>query len=275
MPLNFDYSGESELATYRGFTVKAMRDDSPSNPFKEWDSEPYLAVNYDRSLTEYGDGGLDPMRGVSDSWINRNWRKAAGAIGCDIAAMVADMADRARGERIADARRDYLEGALDESRPSRYGGNAGDYFESVAALWRMRGVEALASSSSGYSQGDYAECLAVALPEWADKVGAPRATHAAQLASAVKLYGAWAWGDVYGWEIISPAGDELDSCWGYYGSDHEESGLADAARDSIDSSIASASKARGDKLKELIRNRVPLYLRGAILADAGKYEGSF
>lgn len=231
---------------------------------------------YDGSLTEYDDSGrmLSPLTGVSDSWINRRWQEAAKAIGCDLAAMVADVADRAQGERVADVRRDYLESALSDAAPSRWGGNAGDYFESVAKLWNMRGIAAVADCSTGYSQGDYADVLAVATPAWVKKVGAPRASHKRQLDYAIKLYGYWAWGDCYGWEIISPDGDELDSVWGYYGDDHEESGLADAAREHVDCIIGAARKAKADKLKELIRNRVPLALRPALLADAGRYQGS-
>ncbi len=254
-----------------------MRDEDAQNPFTAFDCEPPLAVYYDRSLTEYDDTGdiLDPLRGLSDSWINRRWQEAAQAIGIDVAAMVSDVADRAQGERVADVRRDYLETALSDAQPSRYGGNAGDYFDSVAKLWNMRGVAAVASVTTGYCQGDYADVLAVALPAWAKKVGAPRASHKAQIDYAVKLYGYGAWGDCYGWEIVSPDGDELDSVWGYYGGDHEESGLADAARENIDWTIAAARKRKADKLKELIRNRVPLALRPALLADAGAYQGSF
>lgn len=277
MQFDYDTRANCETADYRGFTVKAVRDEHASNPFKDWDCEPPLATYYQGTLTEYNDAAGDmlaPLYGVSDSWINRRWKEAAKAIDCDLAAMVAHVADRERGEAIADVRRDYLESALSDAQPSRYGGNAGDYFESVSALWQMRGVAAVTNCSTGYSQGDYADCLAVALPAWAKKVGAPRASHKRQLDYAIKLYGYWAWGDCYGWEIISPDGDELDSVWGYYGP-HDESGLADAARENIDYTIEAARKAKADKLKELIRNRVPLALRPALLADAGRYQGSF
>lgn len=276
MQFSYDNRGNFEAATYRGFTIKALQDSDAPNPFADWDCEPPIAVYYDRSLTEYGDCGgmLDPLSGLSDSWINRRWKEAAQAIGCDLSAMVADVADRAQGERVADVRRDYLETALSDAQPSHYGGNAGDYFESVAKLWNMRGVAAVADVTTGYCQGDYADVLCVALPAWAEKVGAPRSSHKAQIDYAVKLYGYWAWGDCYGWEIVSPDGDELDSCWGYYGEDHGESGLADAARDSIDRTIEAARKRKADKLKELIRNRVPLALRLALLADAAAYRGS-
>lgn len=276
MQFDYDSKGDGETATYRGFTIKAMRDTDAQNPFTDWDCEPPLATYYDRSLTQYDDCGgmLDPLSGLSDSWINRRWKEAAKAIGCDVAAMVADVADRCAGERVADVRRDYLETALSDAQPSHYGGNAGDYFESVAALWAMRGVVAVTGYSTGYCQGDYADVLCVVTPAWAKKIGAPRASHKRQADYAIKLYGYWAWGDCYGWEIVSPDGDELDSVWGYYGGDHEESGLAETAREHVDWIIDAARKAKADKLKELIRNRVPVALRPTLLADAGRYQGS-
>lgn len=56
--------------------------------------------------------------------------------------------------------------------------------------------------------------------------------------SQIDLYGDWAWGNVYGYVIQEPVTDEdgeiedwveIDSCWGYYGTDHAKSGLAEAA----------------------------------------------
>lgn len=107
MQFTYDNRANHESATYRGFTVKALRDEDAQNPFTAFDCEPPLAVYYDRTLTEYDDTGdiLDPLRGLSDSWINRRWKEAAQAIEIDVAAMVADVADRAQGERVADVRR--------------------------------------------------------------------------------------------------------------------------------------------------------------------------
>lgn len=60
------------------------------------------------------------------------------------------------------------------------------------------------------------------------------------LRGTIDLYGAWAWGDCYGYIIervhLDDDGDvddelteELESCWGYYGSDHGDSGLEESA----------------------------------------------
>jgi hypothetical protein len=91
----------------------------------------------------------------------------------------------------------------------------------------------------------------------------------ADLEAQADLLGSWAFGDVCGYVIESPDGEHLDSCWGFYGSDFEKSGLAEAATEAADSILADAAKRKADKLKELIRNRVPLALRPALLESAG------
>lgn len=37
------------------------------------------------------------------------------------------------------------------------------------------------------------------------------------LRSEVDVYSAWANGEVYGWEVLDPQGEQVDSCWGYIG----------------------------------------------------------
>ena len=77
----------------------------------------------------------------------------------------------------------------------------------------------------------------------------------AVLECEVKVYDQYLSGEVYGWI----AGD--DSCWGYYGSDFEESGLLEAARDSIDGQIISKRNTHYQRLKLQIKHQVPLRLR--------------
>ena len=47
------------------------------------------------------------------------------------------------------------------------------------------------------------------------------------LTSEVETYNAWANGNVYGFVITDKEGNEVDSCWGFYGDDADENGLAD------------------------------------------------
>lgn len=54
------------------------------------------------------------------------------------------------------------------------------------------------------------------------------------LESELKTYDTYLRGDVYGYRILDKEGDEIDSCWGFYGYDYEKSGLLDEAKGYID-----------------------------------------
>lgn len=265
----FDDRTADRSAQYRGFTIRARQDMSPENPWEAWDSEPPTLVYAGRreGFTDYSDGELArPFAAMTDAKVSRHWRAIAKALDLGEAQHDSEARESVRdyGGTLAEARRELFESALEDARH----GSGTDYLETLAALWRIAGAVAETWASRGYSQGDWAEGLTVATPEWATKVGAPRSTHSAQCKAAGKLWGYWAWGDVYGFEIEGPDGESLDSCWGYYGDDLAESGLEAAATEAVDSIISAARKARQHKAAELIRARVPLAARPAILDRA-------
>jgi len=71
-------------------------------------------------------------------------------------------------------------------------------------------------------------------------------------------------GNVYGYTID---GDDCeDSLWGFYGYDHEESGLLYEAQSTIDYHLEQQEKKRNNRLKEFIRNNVPFHVRQTQLA---------
>lgn len=277
--LDFEWHDSRNGGEYRaeagGFIVKAIRDESAESPWEAWDGQPPLIVYYDRSLDEKGDVP-NPLADMSDSFIARNWRAL-----CKIFDQAPDAAKERKAdydfERIADAKRELLEEWLEEIKPSRYSGHAGDYMAALGELCELRGWPSLSTSSHGYCQGDYAELLLIFSPAYAKEIGAkwPR-TKAAKaearerLKADAKLWGAWAWGDVYGFVIESADGTELpggflDSCFGFYGDDFAESGLAEAAAESLAYIRKERRERRFAKMKELIRARVPLAIRAAIL----------
>lgn len=53
------------------------------------------------------------------------------------------------------------------------------------------------------------------------------------LRAEVETFSQWASGEVFGYIVEDAEGEEVGSCWGFYGSDHEASGLLPAARDLI------------------------------------------
>lgn len=272
--LNFEWHDSRDRVEYRadvgGLIVRAIQDSDAGNPWKSFDNEPPLIVYHDRSIERLG-GDIDPLADVSDSWIARHWRRL-----CEIFDAPPDAAQERKKNhgyfKIADARRDLLDEWLDDIRPSRFCGHAGEYMKAVKALCELRGWPFAEVTSRGYSQGDYAELLLVFTPDYAAKIGAawPRSAKAKakavnSLEAAGKLWTAWAWGDVYGYVIESPEGDCLYSVWGFYGSDFEWSGLAGAAAESLAHIRQERRERRAKRLKELIRARVPLAARAAIM----------
>ena len=75
----------------------------------------------------------------------------------------------------------------------------------------------------------------------------------------------YASGSVYGYniekDIDQSCADLPLSCWGFYGYDFESNGLLQEARCDIDCYIKEKRETRFNKIKDLIRNSVPLHLR--------------
>lgn len=85
-----------------------------------------------------------------------------------------------------------------------------------------------------------------------------------QLQAEVETYSAYISGQVFGWVTVSPNGESLDSCWGYYGP-NKDSGLLVDARAAIDAHIKYAMVGRDRQIKGWIRNGVPLIYRTALV----------
>jgi len=71
-------------------------------------------------------------------------------------------------------------------------------------------------------------------------------------------------GNVYGHRVIDNNGNEIHSCWGFYG-DYNKSGLLDDAKDMIEYDIEQKQKQKQNKLKALIKNNVPINKRANLL----------
>lgn len=307
--LDFDYcpSEQCEIAEYGELRIKAERDEYISDcPWEAWDGNvPCIAAFADRHRSDFReydkDAGFDLLRPfasggpISDAILRRHMSALVAifdGFDCCNALTGARQSfstwfhDEAKdnharyGGSLTEYKRDALQSALDDI------GNAGDKLEALASIYQTLGYPALSTSSRGYSQGDYADVLFVVTPQFAKAMGC-KASHDWQrdMESASKLFDAWAWGDVYSFTIEAPISfdddgepdewESLDSCGGFYGHDHEWSGLAEHAKNAADCIIASRKKQRGERVKELIRNRVPLALRAAAIAEASEYRSAW
>lgn len=288
--LSFDYDGRAnESVAYVGneetalYRVRMIQDCSPENPFTAWDGHWPMIVDHGRrngGATEYGDIPC-PLSCLSDGQLVRHAAAIAKALDCDIDAIRADcreeqLDERARGYRsirMADWLRDEFERALGDVSDS-------DKLATLEALFDIAGIPCLNTCSQGYSQGDYADLLIVAPWETAKAFGWNKgkwrklASNPADMEGQADLYGAWAWGDVYGyvcefrpdpeseWEELEEHGS---SVWGFYGDDPAKSGLAESAAAHIEWDMRQRKESRFSRLAELIKARVPLAIRAAIL----------
>lgn len=296
MQLSFEYDSRKDcsVAEYRGLTIKALRDCSPENPWKAWDGNaPCISLSFDHGrayVTEYDkDAGcnlLRPFDHIGATVLRRHMAAICSAFDAfdvynswggklsDFASWLQSEAldnQASYGGSLTEHKAELLQEALDGMRES-------DRLECLQSIYSAIGWPALCTSTSGYSQGDYIELLFVITPQFAKAMGMEnRRKYTAEswqkdMLQARDLFGAWAWGDVYGF-AVEQDGETLDSCWGFYGADFDESGLASAAIESAEHMLASAAKRRQARLAELIRHKVPLALRPAELAKASAPEG--
>ncbi len=274
--LNFEYNERSNDSTaeYSGLTIRAVQDESPFNPFEDGDETPLLWYNGDGG-GEYGNGDLTaPLRAFSDYQLGHKRLELCKALDVDPSALEVEIrqAQRDYGGKLVDHRREALEQILDDMAPGSSRSWPVDYVEALADIWSLAGCDVLSFQRSGYCQGDSVLGLLVATPEWRKRVGAPAGDM--DLEPQADVFGAWAFGECYGYVIEDSEGEHLDSCWGYYGANFDKNGLEEAAVATADYILSDAAKRRMAKLKDLIRARVPVAYRSALLAEASKLESA-
>lgn len=249
-----------ETYHYKGFEIEIIQDDSAGNPFKENDGEPPILVrNFDRYLSTITGYGIDQdIPELTETQI----RKFAADICRELNSKTLLQACKRAGTGSLSDFSDAVEAincALSEISPS-------NYLDLLQAVYTWQGVIAGRFTRHGYSQGDQVEILVIATPEWLQITGA-NIENAEQLASTADLYASWAFGDCYGYTIDHKNGELLGSCWGFYGSDHEKSGLLENAKSEIDGYLICEQKRKNEQIKAWIRNRVPLIHRSFNLSQ--------
>jgi len=73
----------------------------------------------------------------------------------------------------------------------------------------------------------------------------------------VNTYNQYLSGDVYGYNITNRMGEEIDSCWGYYGMEY----ATEEAKSIVDYEVKKSIKEHIEKVKKWIKNNVPLIYR--------------
>jgi len=266
--------------------VTIHHDDSPENPWAAWDCQTPLAWrsggrHESVNLEDSGDGILNPLGDVSPRWASRHWRKIAQALDLDAQAEDAEARAQARdyGEPLGAVRLDRLRDALGDMAGDSWGACV-DYFDTLAALWELRGCPALAFQRNGYSQGDSVLGLLVATPAHAKRCGftleAPGHDIRASLEGDADLFGAWAFGDVYGFTLEDAEGDTLDSCGGFYGCPwgcNPEKGNAWAVLDAAQDALKALAPAEVKAAQAEAEAARVAFLEGKAEAKAAQAQG--
>lgn len=241
LDFGYDYALGCDVAEHNGYRIRAVCDDSPINPFEDHDGHWPIAVYSDRSTTYYPKDItlLRPFGTIGDEMIVHMQVHFAKALGSTVHDLIECYLTDEPVAYSSDANvlRDAFEQALDDMSGT-------DQLDTAAEIWTLGGIPAVSTQVSGHCQGDWAQVLVVALPETQAEFG-NTAPDEADLIGTADLYGWWAWGDVYGYVIERPVavdedGDVIEweeieegSCWGYFGPDHSQSGLADAALECV------------------------------------------
>jgi len=219
----YSFSPIAETIRVRGVSVVIWQDQFAENPYERGEGmAPALWLHPDGhhgDLHEYGGQDLEAFFGhVPLAWVSRHWRAIAKALDLTETVFDAECREDARdwGASLPCVRREKFADYLAEKRATTWGAGR-DYLETLAALYRLAKIPADTFQRNGYSQGDSAYGLIVHIPAWCELVGAG-GDIAADMKGDADTYGAWCWGDVYGFTV--PDGEE-PSCGGFYGFDVE------------------------------------------------------
>lgn len=234
---------KTELS-YKGYKINIRQDECPENPFEVWDCEPPLIA-----CTGSRHGGASYYQNAPEGWrelvglLPASCFERKNRVGIFKKLLGDKMTIREFAEILAEWSND-LPACISDCLDAHYGqkpeegwSQAGEWLDTAESLLKHGGIPCLSTQSNGYSQGDSTLLLVILTPEWLKMTGCKPERFAESLQQTADLYGAWAWGDVYGIsEILDPTGDEIEngSCWGFYGSDHNKSGLLEHAKSSID-----------------------------------------
>lgn len=237
-----------ETLTYKNHLISIFFEQGASNPFEEWDGYNCLMTLAARNFSkDYSKGEIVKYiaNKLSDNQIT--YHKA------NLLEIINSKASGYYGQpsNIQDFNIDYplMEYSVIERADliREYIAEIDD-LEILSDLCEYMKIPYFYGTSTGYSQGDYSDVLVAWNPSFGEITGIKEnEVTTEQLESYFKLYGAWAWGDVYFYTITQSDSDEIiDSCTGFYGSDHEESGLLPTARETIDYVLQKDQKLKSD-----------------------------
>jgi len=242
---------------FNGYTINIRYDEGVECPFDDWDCEPPLAVYYDRGITEHATqyGNVNSVPVLSRSQILANKSEILSMLGYASFLQIRRDAyfdvDTDPVEYINEQISEHVDGLYDSER-----------LDALCDLYAMVGMPAVVKDVHGCSQGDWAKVLAVATPEFQKACGnASDYDWVESLKGAIQLYQDWAFGNVYGYEVLDADGEHVDSCWGFFGDYDNPYGAMHEAEAAVNWRIEQDKREHIEQIKTWIRNRVPFQYR--------------
>lgn len=218
--------------TENKFRIRIIHDSNAQNPFTDWDCNYPLIYESGRNGHDFSDGEIDRYLEdyLSYNQIIYHQKKIIEMLDNGI------LEDEITNSETTDEKVNLICDALSEF--------IRESIENKVTFCETFNVKHYNGSSTGYSQGDYADVLIVPTEENANKLGYKiEDVTKEMLQGTIKLFGYWIWGDVYGYiveekkhfrkfyddgdETEDDEWEETDSCWGFYGRDAEENGMID------------------------------------------------
>ena len=188
-------SDEVDRETYKGWTIKIVYDESPSNPRTEWD-------NFGHMLCFHSGYNLgDEHQYSSDQYES-------------LEELFKEI-EKEKGECYMLPLRLYDHSGISISTSESYPYN--DRWD---------------SGSVGFIYVSRKEILKEYKVKKVSKT--LRKTVMDNLQCEVETYNQYLTGDVYGYVVEDPVDEEVDSCYGFYGSDFKDNGLRECAEQIID-----------------------------------------
>jgi hypothetical protein len=212
--------GTAPTADSKKLTFEIVHDSDPTNPFTDWDGEPPLMFSSGRNagVTDYSNGAIleTIQETATDGRIIRH------------SAKILDILGSSFEYYEDDTKEDKIDHIKDEINNATV--------EELGELCELFKLPYKQYTSSGYSQGDWAEVLILLTPEFYETTGCKPEHQQQNLEGTAELFNQWAWGDVYGFRIYEETTcqcceettkKETDSCYSFFGTDFENNGMID------------------------------------------------
>lgn len=252
-----------ERIDYRGYEIEILHDDGAVCPWEDWEGVAPLITD-DRWWGHPDDtDALHDLIYFGGDVAAKHWREMLDFL--DYESNWRGMREFILDERWrSPANRDEMLEFLVEALHEHIGNNPGTSFlEDCKMILDWQNIPCRIERVRGYCQGDVIDLLIAHTPSFVERVGVNHdsdETVKKDMESDVRLFGWWAFGDVYAYTInkhheiaegtttdgvvltdVAYTEKDIEACAGFYGPNIEENGLMEMARQVVDAIISQRS----------------------------------